>query len=592
MPAGRLQDDSHRHAQRSKASFRATVNIALPDLPIREALPRLAQTMRESARALLCAPPGAGKSTVVPLMLLDCEWLGRAKILMLEPRRIAARAVARRMASLLGEPAGERVGYRTRLETKVSARTRIEVVTEGILTRLLQEDASLPGIGCVIFDEFHERSLNADLGLALSLDVQENLRADLKLLVMSATLDAAPLQALMIDAPMVQSLGRSFGVETVYVARRAEQNIEQHTAQTIRRALGEYPGDVLCFLPGAREIRRVSDLLATTLQDRSVNVLPLYGDLSSAAQDAALDPAPAGQRKVVLATSIAETSLTIEGVRIVVDAGLQRSIEFDPATGMSRLTTGKVSQAASDQRRGRAGRLAHGVCYRLWAAGAQAALAAHTPAEITRADLAPLALELKCWGCSDAATLRWLDPPPAAPLAQAHDLLRSLEAIDSAGRVTPHGRALVRVGAHPRLAHMLVKASRIGAGRLAADIAAVLSERDILRRGAATGDADLRLRIAVLRGNRHDLPSGMSVDARALQQAKSVSALWQRGIARSADEADPHILTGVILALAYPDRIASARGQTGRFLLANGRGAAFASADALARSELRRISAL
>jgi ATP-dependent helicase HrpB len=559
---------------------------ALPDLPINEALPGLAAALAVSRAVLLEAPPGAGKSTVVPLALSSCPWLAGQKILMLEPRRIAARAVAGRMAYLLGEPVGRSVGYRTRLETRVSRETSIEVVTEGILTRMLQDDAGLAGIGCVIFDEFHERSLNADLGLALCIDSQQNLREDLRVVVMSATLDLQPTAKLLGDAPVITARGRSFPVATEYVARRPEIYVEQQTAQVIRTALREHDGDILCFLPGAAEIRRVQRSLEESGLDRNVRVCPLYGELEGAAQDAALAPAPEGQRKVVLATSIAETSLTIEGVRVVVDSGLRRYAEFDPATGMSRLVTAKVSQAAADQRRGRAGRLSAGHCYRLWSEGTQASLAAQTAPEILHADLAPLALELSCWGAVDAGALAWLDAPPAAPLAQARDLLRQLDAIDSAARVTPHGRVLAKLGTHPRLAHMLSKAREHGAARLASDLAAILSERDILRASAGARDADLRLRVAVLRGDVRDLPPGISVDSRAAAQATRSSAQWQRNLMPGrSDSADPHEWTGILLAWAYPDRIGRARSDGGRFLLANGRGAYFGEPQALSKAE-------
>jgi ATP-dependent helicase HrpB len=558
----------------------------LPDLPINEALPALARALADRRSVLLEAPPGAGKSTIVPLALLASPWLEGQKILMLEPRRIAARAVAGRMAYLLGETVGRTVGFRTRLETRVSRETRIEVVTEGILTRMLQDDSGLTGIGCVIFDEFHERSLNADLGLALSIESQQNLREDLRLVVMSATLDLEPIARLLGGAPIVEARGRSFEVSTRYVARRPEIYLEQQMAQVIRAALREHDGDILCFLPGAAEIRRVQRALEDGAMDRGVRVLPLYGELEGAAQDAALAPAPAGQRKIVLATSIAETSLTIEGIRVVVDSGLRRYGEFDPATGMSRLVTTKVSQAAADQRRGRAGRLSAGFCYRLWSEGTQASLAPQTAPEILHADLAPLALELSCWGALDAASLSWLDPPPAAPLAQARDLLHQLEAIDTAARVTPHGRALAKLGLHPRLAHMLVKAREFGAPRLASDLAAILGERDILRASAGARDADLRLRVAVLRGDVRDLPPGIAVDSRAIAQAKRSSSQWQRDIARGgADSADPHDATGILLAWAYPDRIGRARGEGGRYLLANGRGARFGEPQALSKAE-------
>jgi ATP-dependent helicase HrpB len=558
----------------------------LPDLPINEALPALALALADRRSVLLEAPPGAGKSTIVPLVLRSSPWLDGQKILMLEPRRIAARAVAARMAHLLGESVGHSVGFRTRLETRVSRETRIEVVTEGILTRMLQEDSGLSGIGCVIFDEFHERSLNADLGLALCIESQQNLRDDLRLVVMSATLDLQPIARLLGGAPVIAALGRSFDVATQYVARRPEIYLEQQTAQVIRTALREHDGDILCFLPGAAEIRRVQRALEDLGTDRNVRVLPLYGELEGAAQDAALSPAPAGQRKIVLATSIAETSLTIEGVRVVVDTGLRRYAEFDPATGMSHLVTTKVSQAAADQRRGRAGRLSAGHCYRLWSEGTQASLAPQTAPEILHADLAPLALELSCWGAVDATSLSWLDPPPAAPLAQARDLLRQLEAIDSAARVTPHGRMLAKLGTHPRLAHMLVKAREHGAARLASDLAAILGERDILRAGPGARDVDLRLRVAVLRGDVRDLPPGITVDSRAMTQAARSSGHWQRDFRRGrADSADPHEWTGILLAWAYPDRIGRARGDGGRYLLANGRGARFGEPQALSKAE-------
>jgi ATP-dependent helicase HrpB len=564
----------------------ATRLPALPALPINEALPALTDTLVTHPRALLQAPPGAGKSTIVPLTLLDADWLGGKKVLMLEPRRIAARAVASRMSQLLGESVGRTVGYRTRLDTRVGRDTRIEVVTEGILTRMLQESSELPGVACVIFDEFHERSLNADLGLALTVESQQTLREDLRLLVMSATLDLIPLARLLNDAPIISAQGRSFDVATHYVPRRADLHLELQVAQVVRRALEQHDGDILCFLPGAAEIGRVQRALMATGPAQGADILPLYGELAGAAQDAALAPAAPGRRKVVLATTIAETSLTIEGIRVVVDAGLRRYAEFDPATGMSRLVTAKVSQAAADQRRGRAGRLSSGVCYRLWSEGTQASLTPHTAPEITHADLAPLALELACWGATDTAALCWLDPPPAAPLAQARDLLRQLEALDDAARVTAHGRALARAGTHPRLAHMLVQSRDLKAPRLASDLAAILSERDILRSGAGSRDVDLRLRVSALRGDVRGLPSGIEVDHRALTHAKRNSADWQRDFASGiVEDSDPHEDTGLLLALAYPDRVGRARGDGGRYVLANGRGARFAEPQALAKSE-------
>ena len=558
----------------------------LPPLPIDEALPALTAALNGRTRVLLEAPPGAGKSTIVPLALLDAPWLTGRKILMLEPRRLAARAVANRMAQLLGEPVGQTVGYRTRLDSRVGRDTRIEVVTEGILTRMLQDNSELPSIAAVVFDEFHERSLNGDLGLALCLESQQNLREDLRVLVMSATLDLQPLARLLDDAPIVTAAGRSFEVVTHYIPRRADVPLELQMASTVRRALAEHDGDVLCFLPGAAEIGRVQRNLEASGLDSGVRVLPLYGELTSAAQDAALAPASSGQRKIVLATTIAETSLTIEGIRVVVDSGLRRYAEFDAATGMSHLVTSKVSQAAADQRRGRAGRISAGWCYRLWSEGTQASLSPQTSPEIAHADLAPLALELSCWGSVDATSLRWLDPPPLAPLAQARGLLRQLDAIDTAGRVTAHGRALARVGAHPRLAHMLVKSRSLGAPRLACDLAAILSERDILRAVFGARDVDLRLRIAAIRGDTRALPAGITVDSRASSQAARSSGNWQREYTRGIPEtADPHHATGMLLALAYPDRIGRARGDGGRYVLSNGRGARFAEPQALSKAE-------
>jgi ATP-dependent helicase HrpB len=558
----------------------------LPDLPVMEAVPQLLAAAQDGRAVILEAPPGAGKSTLVPLALLQSPWLASGKIMMLEPRRLAARAVATRMAALLGESVGQRVGYRTRLETRVSRDSRIEVITEGILTRMLQSDPGLTGVNCVIFDEFHERSLNADLGLALCLESRAALREDLRIIVMSATLDSQALARVLADATIISARGRSFEVATHYVARRPQLHVELQAAQVIRGALRDHSGDVLCFLPGAAEIRRVQRALEAGEADANVRVLPLYGELDPAAQDAALAPGGLKSRKVVLATSIAETSLTIEGIRVVVDVGLRRYSEFDATTGMSRLVTGKVSQAAADQRRGRAGRLSEGDCYRVWSEGSQAILSPQTPPEILHADLAPLALELACWGAVDADSLSWIDPPPAAPLAQARDLLHRLGAIGADGRISVHGRELAVLGMHPRLGHMLIKSRQIGAANLACDLAAVLSERDVLRGQAGARDVDIRLRAAVMRGETRDLTAGIHVDERALTQAKRSAAAWRRDFARGErDRADPHEAAGILLAWAYPDRIGRARADGGRYLLANGRGAHFAEPQAMAKAE-------
>jgi ATP-dependent helicase HrpB len=563
-------------------------------LPVAEALPRLEAALAEHGSAVLEAPPGAGKTTLVPLALLGAPWLGGTRIVMLEPRRLAARAAARRMATMLGERAGETVGYRTRLDTKVGPRTRVEVVTEGVLIRMLQDDPSLPGTGLVIFDEFHERSLDGDLGLALTLDARRALRDDLRLLVMSATLDGAPVARLLGDAPAIESRGRMFAVETRHLDRPPPERLEDAVAAAIHRALAEETGSLLVFLPGVREIRRVERRLLESSLGADVRVTPLYGDLQQGAQDAAITPAAAGTRKVVLATAIAETSLTIDGVRVVIDAGLMRRPRFDPRTGMTRLMTLRVSQAAAEQRRGRAGRLEPGICYRLWPAHEQALLQTFTAPEIVNADLAPLALELARWGAGDPTALPWLDPPPAAAYAQARTLLRELDAIDSDGRITAHGRALGALGAHPRLAHMAVRAGECGQGALAADIAALLSERDIVKARPGERDCDLRLRIELLqgRGAARDLPRGSTSDRGAIEQVKDAARQWRRQLRVTGENVDPKV-TGSVVALAYPDRIAQRRpGAPGSFRLAGGSGALLPSTDPLATEEFLAVAEL
>ncbi len=560
-------------------------------LPIEAVIAQLLDVLATAPRVVLQAPPGAGKSTVVPLVLLDCDWLAGRRIIMLEPRRLAARAVAARMARTLGEEVGRRVGHRMRMDTRVSRDTRIEVVIEGVLTRMLQQDAALEGVGLVIFDEFHERSLQADLGLALALDAQANLAPDLKLLVMSATLDAQGIAAKLGDAPVVQSAGRTWPVETRYAATSApllsaaasgNDTVEALTTRIVRRALGEEPGDVLVFLPGAREIRRVQSQLENGALPPGTRVLPLYGELRPEEQDAALAPAAAGARKVVLATNIAETSLTIEGIRIVVDSGLERRAVFDPVTGMGRLDTARISRASADQRQGRAGRLEQGVCYRAWSEGAQRSLAPFSAPEILQTDLTGLALELAAWGTLDAGTLTWLDPPPAATLAGARDLLRRLDAVDDRGRVTDHGREMARLPLHPRLAHMLVAARQLHCVPLAADLAALLSERDLLRAAGGGADADLRSRLALLHGESE--PAGM--DRGALQRARRLARdLLRQSPAAATAEPLPG-MAGVLLAFAYPDRIARKRpGDDNRFVMANGRGAQFAQPQTLSQRE-------
>ena len=558
-------------------------------LPVDAVLAELGALLGAHGCAVLQAPPGAGKSTVVPLALLQEPWAARRRILMLEPRRLAARACALRMAQSLGEGVGRTVGYRMRQDTRVSASTRIEVVTEGVLTRMLQSDPALEGVAAVIFDEFHERSLQADLGLALTLDARATLAPELRLLVMSATLDGAAVARLLDEAPVVSAAGQMFDVETRYAGKglpllpdAGREAPEPLIAQLARRALRDETGDVLVFLPGAREIRRVQALLTAAGAASDVDVLPLYGELAGAAQDAALAPAAPGRRKVVLATNIAETSLTLPGVRVVIDSGLVRRARFDPVTGMSRLETQRISRASAAQRQGRAGRVAHGVCYRAWSEGAHVTLAAFSAPEIVDADLAPLALELASWGVQDAATLRWLDAPPAALLASARDLLRRLEALDDDGRISAHGRAMARQALHPRLGHMLLRAAELGQTPLAAQLAALLSERDLLR-GGARGDADIRTRLEVLGG-----AAGADVDRGTLARARRSAHQLKRDLgAARATATSPAPDPGLLLALAYPDRIGRRRaGGEGRYALANGRGAAFAAPDALARQEL------
>jgi ATP-dependent helicase HrpB len=520
-------------------------------LPIDPALPALRDALL-GGPAVLLAPPGSGKTTRVPLALLGERWLAGRRIVLLEPRRLAARAAAGWMARLLGEPVGARVGYRIRRDTRVGPATRIEVVTEGVLTRMLAADPGLAGVGLVIFDEFHERSLHGDLGLALTLHSRTVLREDLRVLVMSATLDGAPVARLLGGAPIVTAEGRAFPVGTRYAAPRPGARVDAAVAGAVRDALARETGDILVFLPGAAEIRRTVERLADPPLPAGIRVHPLYGDLPPEAQEAAIAPSPAGGRKVVLATSIAETSLTIEGVRVVIDSGLARVPRFSPRSGMARLETVRVSRASADQRRGRAGRIAPGVCWRLWAEAAAAELRPFDTPEILEADLAPLALELADAGVTDPAELRWLDPPPAAALAQARELLAELGALDTAGRITPHGRAVAELALHPRLAHMLIRARVLNMAGLACDLVALLGERDILR--GVDDQADITLRLEALRrGDPRASPSG-------LRRARAEAALLRRRLGVRAERGEPAApAAGLLLALAYPDRIGQRR---------------------------------
>jgi len=545
-------------------------------LPIDAALPALRTALANRNAAVLVAPPGAGKTTRVPLVLLEESWAKNKKILVLEPRRLAARAAATRMAVTLGEQVGDTVGLRVRFGSRVTKRTRIEVVTEGVFTRLVIDDPSLEGVAAVLFDEFHERSLDADLGLALARDSQQALRPDLKLLVMSATLDSARVAALLGDAPAIESEGRAFPVETRYLGRDPRAPIERQVTEALERALRTEAGSLLVFLPGAGEIRRTESLLKERINDTAVDIVALYGALDAREQDRAISPAPPGRRKVVLATSIAETSLTIEGVRVVIDSGLSRVPRYEPDVGITRLETVRVSRAAADQRRGRAGRVEPGVCYRLWDEPQTASLEAYTRPEILSADLSSFMLDLAQWGVSDPGKLAFLDPPPRAALAEAKTLLAELGAIDSDGRITEEGRKLRALPLPPRLARMVVDAAAEGAGELAAGIAAVVTER-----GLGGDDVDLRHRLDNFRRDR----SKRADDARAMVRRWAETA----GGKAAASEHSP----GSLLALAYPDRIAKNRGAGGgSFLLANGRGGNVDPASPLAREPYLAVAEL
>jgi ATP-dependent helicase HrpB len=546
-------------------------------LPVDDALPELTAALDAGRNAVLVAPPGAGKTTRVPLALLDAGWRDGRRIILLEPRRLAARAAAARMAETLGEAVGATVGYRVRLERRVSAATRIEVVTEGVFSRMIIDDPALDGIAAVIFDEFHERSLEGDLGLALALDAQAGLRDDLRILVMSATIDGARVARLLGEAPVIESAGRMFPVETRYCGRDTGRRIEDETAAAVRRALAEESGSLLVFLPGQAEIRRTAERLTGTLP-ADTELAPLYGALDTAAQDRAIRSAQPGRRKVVLATSIAETSLTIEGVRVVIDSGLARVPLYEPATGITRLETRRVSRASADQRRGRAGRTAPGVCYRLWDEAQTAALAPYDRPEILDADLSPFALDLKAWGVADPSELSFLDAPPRAAFEEAIALLRRLGAIDEGGQLTAEGRALARLAMPPRLGHMLNRAAPLGFGAIAGALAALLSEP-----GLGGTSADLRDRLNALRTGRDP----RSRDALALG-ARFARAVGAEG-AMSAQDVEQ---AGLALAFAFPERIAMARGAPGAFVMANGRGALLDAADPLARQPFLAVASL
>ena len=556
-------------------------------LPIDAVLDELTGMLARHNAAVLVAPPGAGKTTRVPLALLDAPWRRGRKIIVLEPRRIAARASAERMAKSLGERAGETVGYRVRFGSKVSHATRIEVVTEGIFTRQIIDDPELTGIAAVLFDEFHERSLDADLGLALARDAQAGLRDDLRILVMSATLDGARIANMLGGAPVIASAGRAFAVETRYLGRKADMPLERQMADAVAMALRADPGSVLAFLPGAAEIRRTQTLLGERIHDAAIEIVPLFGALDAAVQDRAIAPAPQGRRKVVLATSIAETSLTIEGVRIVVDSGVARVPRYEPDIGLTRLETVRASRAAVDQRRGRAGRTESGVCYRLWDEPQTTSLAPYTQPEILSADLSSLVLDLAQWGVSDPATLAFLDPPPAPALKEARNLLRELGALDGDDRITEEGRSLRALALPPRLARMIMESDRLGGGEAAADIAAVLTERSL---GGDSVDLDVRLD-QFRRDRSQRAGSARSLARRWASQAPRLGGGSPFVLAGEPPRDRLSLTTGVMLALAFPDRVARNRGQ-GSFVLVNGRGAVVDPTSALARAPYIAVAEL
>ncbi len=547
-------------------------------LPIDEVLDALRATLFDATRLVVVAPPGAGKTTRIPLVLLGEPFTQGGKIILLEPRRLAARAAAQRMAETLGESVGETVGLRVRLQSRISAKTRIEVVTEGVFARMILDDPSLEGVSAILFDEFHERSLDADLGLALALEAQAGLREDLRILVMSATLDGARVSRLMNDCPVIVSEGRAFPVETRYMPRDPRARLDDEMTRAIQTALRAEPGSILAFLPGQGEIRRVAQMLDGAVA-ANVDIAPLFGAMDRGAQDRAVQPAAQGRRKIVLATSLAETSITIEGVRVVIDSGLARVPRFEPDLGLTRLETVRVSRAAADQRRGRAGRTEPGVCYRLWEEAGTGALEPFSAAEILSADLSGLLLDLAAWGVRDPGQLAWLDPPPAPALREARVLLASLGALDGEGAITAEGRAIRALALPPRLARMVIAAARAGEARLGADLAAVLVER-----GLGGDRADLTERVDNLRRDR----SPRADDARRLARGFADEAARQAG---RKDQDGAHLADiGRLVALAYPDRIAKARGKTGEFLMANGRAAAVEPHDRLAREPFLAVA--
>jgi ATP-dependent helicase HrpB len=599
------KDDEHVQKHQAARFIPANLFVLSHPMPRIEPLPidsvaeDIRAILRSSNSVILSAEPGAGKTTRVPLILLTEPWLIGKKIVMLEPRRLAARRAAEYMAEQLGEPVGATVGYRIRGESRTSDRTRVEVVTEGILTRMLQANAELPGVGLLIFDEFHERSIHADLGLALALDAQSHVRNDLRVLVMSATLDGVGLRAVLPNALTITSSGRQFPVETIYSPFRSEKKIEVRVAEAIERALRNHDGDVLAFLPGRREILRVGELLTESLEDESVIVHQLYGEADRALQNAALAPAPNGIRKAILATNVAETSLTIEGVRVVVDSGLARVAQFNPRRGMSGLVTTSISRASADQRRGRAGRQAPGTCYRLWTEADHSSFTEFSTPEIKSSDLALLALDLALWGAPLGEGLRFIDPPSTAHISQARNLLTHLGALDTSGNLTPHGRALHALPTHPRLAQMILRAADWNVPAQACTLAALLEERDPL---AASGrnDADIQSRLdAVETGVKIDRGTRDRLIRQSESLMKMIGMRSRKGNSKTRLHSGLPLLkgggekprTGLLLALAYPDRIAKRRtNSSNRYLLRNGTTAFLVEPDPLTRSEFIAVA--
>ncbi len=560
------------------------------NLPVEKILPQLKDALANTASVILKAPPGAGKTTLVPTALLGEPWLKGRKIIMLEPRRLAARSAAYRMSDNIGETVGRTVGYRTRTDTKVSRDTMIEVVTEGIFTRQILNDPELANVGLVIFDEFHERSIHTDLGLAFAIDVQSNLREDLKLLIMSATLDPERIAVLFEKPSAVSCEGRMYEVRTVHVPKSSpRERIEDAMAKTIAGTIAGDKGSLLCFLPGVGEIRRTEERIRSQKVPDDIIICPLYGDLDKKTQDDAIRPAPDGRRKIVLATNIAESSITIDGVSVVIDSGLSRKSIFDPRTGMSHLETVRVSRASADQRRGRAGRTGPGKCYRLWGENETSMMPEYDVPEILETDLANLALSVAEWGGAQCVQgLKWLDVPPSAKFAQSVELLRELGAVDENGKIIAHGRKMLEAGTHPRLANMMIRSSHLGLGSLACDIAAVLEERDIIKFRAAERNSDLRVRLDELRrtsGSHH-------IDDSVKWRVRSFADEFRRRLGIQLKECDL-AKTGLVLGFAYPDRIAKRRaGEEPIYLLSCGRAAKFANHEPISKEEFLTIAEL